>query len=137
MPEKYWMVTNRSANAKGFGDAESRLSYWVSEGAGELTNRASWDPRSPSQFRKELQAVADGFPLISDPAEHERQRHVTLFVHGYNNDWQDAVRRYQQICSTLYLRRRQSRTLRPVHVALRRVESRLLSRPRRRPAIGG
>lgn len=102
MAEKYWMVTNRSVHATGFGDAESRLTYWVSEGAGDLTNRSGWESRSPSQFRKELQAVADGFPLVTDPAEHERQRHVTLFLHGYNNDWQDAVRRYQQICSTLY-----------------------------------
>ena len=27
---------------------------------------------------------------------------MTLFVHGFNNDWQDAVRGYQRLCKALY-----------------------------------
>jgi esterase/lipase superfamily enzyme len=53
-------------------------------------------------FRKELCAAADAFPEVEDPSDHEREKHVTLFIHGYNTTWQEAVRRYRQICSALY-----------------------------------
>jgi len=32
----------------------------------------------------------------------EDQRHITLFVHGYNNGWEDAVVRYDEIARTLF-----------------------------------
>ena len=47
-------------------------------------------------------AAADAFPVVEDPSDHEREKHVTLFIHGYNTTWQEAVRRYRQICSALY-----------------------------------
>ena len=101
---KLWMITNRNllARQRGLGDAESRLSYWVSDGRRAVDRLSSWDRLSPARFRDALCDAADAFPLIENPEHHEKEQHVTLFVHGYNNDWKDAARRYRQICSTLY-----------------------------------
>ena len=101
---KLWMITNRNllARQRGLGDGESRLSYWVSDGRRAVDGLTSWDRLSPARFRDALCDAADAFPLIENPEHHEREQHVTLFVHGYNNSWEDAARRYRQICSTLY-----------------------------------
>ena len=101
---KLWMITNRNLlpRKEGLGDSESRLSYWVSDGRRAVDRLASWDRLSPAQFRNALCDAADAFPLIEDPEQHEREQHVTLFVHGYNSTWEEAARRYRQICSTLY-----------------------------------
>jgi len=106
VPPRYWMITNRtvstSKEAPSLGESIARdLTYWVSEG-GPLTSLKSWKKVSEKLFRQYLLQAADQFPLIRDPEEHEQQQHVTLFVHGYNNDWEDAVKRYRQICEDLY-----------------------------------
>jgi esterase/lipase superfamily enzyme len=62
----------------------------------------SWEKSTGPQFKKELIKTADQFPQFDDPAEQEDQKHVTLFVHGYNNSWDDAARRYLKICQSLF-----------------------------------
>ena len=37
-----------------------------------------------------------------DPDRFDEQQHVTLFVRGYNNGWQDAARRYHSVCRSLF-----------------------------------
>jgi len=83
------MITNRNvlSNRGGLGDSESRLSYWVSGSTGSLERFAAWDRRSPSRFRDELCEVAETFPFVEDLTHHERERHITLFIHGYNTTW--------------------------------------------------
>ena len=99
---KYWMITNRDTSATNIGTGRvEKLSYYTTD-SGAIDRLASWTRRTEKQFRTELAAQADAFPLIPD-SDHERQKHVTLFVHGYNNDWMDAARRYRQISDDLYL----------------------------------
>jgi esterase/lipase superfamily enzyme len=97
---KYWMITNRSAEKDGLGKRLADLSFYTCDKAA-VDDFKNWTPLSPAKFRDELQAVADAFPLIPD-TEHEKQKHVTVFVHGYNNSWDDAARRYKQITDDLY-----------------------------------
>ena len=97
---KYWMITNRAVKKDGLGKDLAELSYYTSDKA-KLDQLDSWTPRSPAEFRKDLAATADAFPLIPE-TEHEKQKHMTVFVHGYNNSWQDAALRYKQITDDLY-----------------------------------
>lgn len=106
MSPRYWMITNRTVSGAkeqpSLGESIARdLTYWVSEG-GPLTSLKNWKKVSERVFRQYLLQTADQFPLIRDPEEHDQQQHVTLFIHGYNNDWEDAARRYQQICQDLF-----------------------------------
>ena len=104
MPRR-WMITDRSVEEGELGSSRSRakdvLTWWVSDG-GPVDALSSWKRVSASSFQKALSAAADELPLILDPARHEEQKHVGLLVHGYNNDWQDAARRYEQVASTLF-----------------------------------
>lgn len=100
----YWMITNRNVASDGLGRKRTEeLSFFTADG-GPLPLReiASWTRRTAVQFRQELIAAADAFPFFAEN-ENEKQKHVTVFVHGYNNDWTDAVRRYEQICKDMYL----------------------------------
>src|SRR5947209_2595564 len=97
---KYWMISNRAAQNGGFASDRSRLTYWVSD-QGPLTTLKNWKQRSDAKFQKLLAAAADRFDSV-DHGDHESQSHVSFFVHGYNNGWQDAAARYEKICADLY-----------------------------------
>ncbi len=108
---RYWMITNRKettrVGVKQTGksllgeDIATELTWWTAE-SGPLNQMTSWQKVRPGDFQKELiRAVAD-FPLVRDLDPHDQQRHVTLYVHGYNNDWADAVSRYEQLCRDLF-----------------------------------
>ncbi|HUJ11440.1 MAG TPA: alpha/beta hydrolase [Verrucomicrobiae bacterium] len=98
------MITDRNVESDGLGPSLSRnsnpLSFWTSDGV-QLEDFTSWEKASQSRFVNLLLATAGAFPLI-EQAEHEDQQHVTLFVHGYNENWKDAVRFYQNICNQLF-----------------------------------
>ena len=98
----YWMITNRKLRAGEPSADSGPLSYFASDGAQPLDQITSWQKLSFSDFRQQLTREADAFPLIEDPEEHAAQRHVGVFVHGFNNTWQDAARRYRGIADTLY-----------------------------------
>jgi esterase/lipase superfamily enzyme len=76
------------------------LKYYVSE-QGPLDSFQNWKLVSSGSFQKLLKGATDQFPTI-DHGENEEQSHVTFFVHGYNNTWQDAARRYEQFCRDLF-----------------------------------
>jgi esterase/lipase superfamily enzyme len=101
MAIKYWMISNRNVTKAGLGADRSSLSYWVSENDG-LDDFAKWGKVGGGTFIKSLAAVADAFPVATSLADQEDQKHVTLFVHGFNNDWKDAVRRYESLCGKLF-----------------------------------
>ncbi|SEA30911.1 alpha/beta hydrolase [Alkalimonas amylolytica] len=112
MNPKYWMISNRSEpkrvrigsrgnNLLGEKIAQD-LSYWVAE-KGPLDKMSAWQKASYRDFKKALMEQANSFPLISDLADHDVQKHVTLFVHGYNNTWASAARRYEKLCADLFL----------------------------------
>jgi esterase/lipase superfamily enzyme len=37
-----------------------------------------------------------------DPARQEEQKHLTIFIHGYNNNWDQAVETYRKVQSGLF-----------------------------------
>lgn len=101
MAPKYWMISNRKRSGQSLGRDRGVLSFWTSDG-GALDNLNNWKERTKEQFKLELLAAVDTFPVVEDPEDHEKQKHVALFIHGYNNDWQDAVETYQKIHSQLF-----------------------------------
>jgi esterase/lipase superfamily enzyme len=71
--------------------------YFVSsEAASKLTDLSRWQKVTGDAFRDMLVQEASKFPDVSDDS-NEDQKHVSLFIHGYNNTWQEAVTRYCQI----------------------------------------
>ncbi len=101
MATKYYMVSNRNVQDNGLGDRAASLSYWASEG-GALDDFANWNRYNPTQFSKLLVVATGAFPLITDPGLHEEQKHLGLVVHGFNNTWAAACRRYQEVCDALF-----------------------------------
>ena len=96
---KYWKITNR-AFSKGVPTGEKgTLQYFVTDA--DPTKLASWNNVSAKEFKKELVAASDQFPLLQ-PGDNEDQNHVTFLIHGYNNGWQDAANLYKKVCDSLY-----------------------------------
>jgi esterase/lipase superfamily enzyme len=102
MPKNFWMITNRNIVGNNLGDKPASLSYWISErgdwGQGTLK---SWERVDFDFFRKTLVKTADKFPRVATE-DNELEKHVSLFIHGYNNRWDEAVKRYKSICSSIF-----------------------------------
>src|SRR5947209_18509087 len=101
---RYWMISDRTVDVAGkkFGsDRNPKLTYWVSDG-GSLDQGASWNNVSADEFQSQLLAAIATFPPIIDPAHQQEQKHVALFVHGYNNTWEQEAQRYQGLCDKLF-----------------------------------
>jgi esterase/lipase superfamily enzyme len=110
---RYWMITNRNESVRArtgqagkglLGEDIAELTWWVAE-SGPLNQMTSWQKVRPNDFRNELIRAISDFPLVADLDPHDRQRHVTLYIHGYNNDWADAAGRYEQLCHDLFTNR--------------------------------
>ncbi len=96
----YWMISNRAVrNGAPTGD-HGPLKYYVSD-KGPLDNFKNWTLVTQGAFERLLKAAADQFHAL-EHGQNEKQSHVTFFVHGYNNTWEDAARRYEQFCSDLF-----------------------------------
>jgi esterase/lipase superfamily enzyme len=96
----YWMISNRALENGQPGGSRGPLTYWVSD-TQPLNVFTNWKQVSAGDFQTLLVGAADQFPSF-DHTSNEQQSHVTFFIHGYNNGWQDAALRYQQICADLY-----------------------------------
>lgn len=106
----YWMITNRNltsddaGNVNGLGHDFSDLTYWQNQtaDANALTNLATWQQfASVDDFVAALAQLAGTFPHpLVTPTED--QKHVNLFVHGFDNTWQSAVQRYSSIVANLF-----------------------------------
>lgn len=108
---KYWMITDRSVTTNpagqpdGLGPNLSRevepLSFWTSE-EGPLDQFGKWTRvEERKDFLDSVVAVARNFPVVPEH-QHENQKHITLFVHGYNENWKNTVNVYQNICNLLF-----------------------------------
>lgn len=97
----FFMVSDRNKTQKGLGPDHAPLSFWTAT-AGPLNKISSWKEVSRAVFKNQLLRQADKFPDIQDPAEHEQQKHVTFFVHGYNTSWAEAADRYTALCDKLF-----------------------------------
>lgn len=99
---KYWMISDRNVEAGGLGADRDDLTYWVSDSE-QVDDLKKWKQvPDGDEFRDMLVAAADAFPAIEDPELNEEQHHVTLFVHGFNNDWSDAALRYKSVCKSIF-----------------------------------
>jgi len=98
---KYWLVSNRTlVNGKPCGTDRGTVTYWTSN-KGPLDKAKNWTSATFEEFKKSLIAATNAFP-DPQPADSENQSHLTLFVHGYNNGWDDAARRYERLCRDLF-----------------------------------
>ena len=95
---KYWLISDRNNGGVGQGMNNAGLTYWVSEG-GDLTNIASWQKVSATNFQTLLAAAADQFP---DDVPSEQQSHVTILVHGFNVSFQSATAFYQKTSDSMF-----------------------------------
>lgn len=97
----YWMISNRTVENDGFGsELAADPTYWISD-KGPLNNFKNWKSCSADEFKTMLIGAANEFPPL-EHGENEEQCHVSFFVHGYNNGWQDAAKRYQKLCGGLF-----------------------------------
>jgi hypothetical protein len=101
MPQ-FYMITNRNPTVHGLGSEHADLTYYTADDPAALTSFDNWTKVSFDRFRKLIVGAANAFPLITDPNRQEEQKHVTLFIHGYNNSWADATNNYQKIHRALY-----------------------------------
>jgi esterase/lipase superfamily enzyme len=98
----YFMVTNRQVLKDDLTQKRvDKLSFFTSKGGADLKKFPNWQPIDGDAFVAALRAEAARFPLLPDSRNSE-QKHVSLFVHGYNNDWQGSAARYMQIKKDLY-----------------------------------
>ena len=100
-----WLITNRntdSANDK-FGTDYATLTFWSYEPAPgkDITKLSSWTSISMDQLKAALIQIASTYPSpIGLPVSE--QKHMSLFIHGYNNDWNASVTRYDNIAKALF-----------------------------------
>lgn len=98
----YFMVSNRKMKAGGLGREIGTLRYFEAPSTSKPAQFASWKELGAAAFKKRLEGIAQNFPVITDDWQNAQQRHVSLFVHGYNNEWDEAARRYAQIKRDLF-----------------------------------
>jgi len=105
----FWMISDRNISGGGqtptpanFGTSKDPLTYWTNDEE-RADDPASWQPVPTSQeFQKRLQDIASTFPPMAADGDNQNQKHITLFVHGYKNDWPDEAARYQTICDAFF-----------------------------------
>ncbi len=97
---RYYMISNRKLQGTDLSNTRGDLSFRLNN-TETLTNLASWTTVSANDFKAEVLKAADAFPALT-PNQQQDQKHVTLFVHGYNNTWQDAITRYQSIVGNMF-----------------------------------
>ena len=94
------MINDRSNGGVGPDPNPDGVTFWVSDKS-PLTDIKSWRKVTATNFEKLLVAAADKFPA-HDPSENEKQSHVTILVHGFNNKFTSATKFYQDLCGRLF-----------------------------------
>ena len=97
-----WLITNRNIEGNGFGTSLADLTYWTLIAPDlHLDVLASWQQRSADEFKQLLIQAADQFPSPFGVAP-ENQKHVCLFIHGFNVSWTGAMNTYGNVASELF-----------------------------------
>ena len=94
------MITNRNVEGSQLGADRDTVRYYASDKP-KLGSLDNWTEMTTNQFRDQILQIVGDFPLL-DESQNEKQKHVSFFVHGYNNTWLDAIQRYRQIQKDLY-----------------------------------
>lgn len=100
----YFMMSNRKLSGGEPGkDIADSMSYYVAKDipAKNLAQFTSWVKVSFTDFRKLLTEETARYPALPDN-DNESQKHISLFIHGYNVDWKDGAIRYADLCKRLY-----------------------------------
>ena len=93
------MINNRSKGGVGPDVSTDGMTYWVSDKQ-SLTDIKNWRKVTAANFQKLLVAASDRFPTY-DQVENEKQSHVTILVHGYNQTFAKAAAFYEKLCGDL------------------------------------
>lgn len=97
-----YMITNRNIANEGPGSKLDNVRYYSTDApAARRKEFARWTELTLKQFKDALTDEMKEMPLIPED-QNEKQKHVSLFVHGYNNSWIDALARYNQVQKDLY-----------------------------------
>jgi esterase/lipase superfamily enzyme len=106
--QPFLMISNRNIEGKknqnGYGLGSSlgdTTVFFECPGDGDSSDLSTWTELTVDQFEERLKELAGNFGDFSDE-ENEKQQHVTLFVHGFNVSWEDAVARYSEIKHRLF-----------------------------------
>jgi hypothetical protein len=83
---KYWMINSRSQGGIGPDVSTDGMTFWVSDKQ-SLDDIKNWRQVTNAKFQKLLVAASDKFPKY-DQADNEKQSHVTILVHGYNQTFE-------------------------------------------------
>ena len=94
------MINDRSDGGVGPDVNFDGVTYWVSDKV-PLSDLNNWRQVTRNNFQKLLVAAADKFPAFS-PEDNEKQSHVTILAHGFNNRFTSATRFYQDLCGRLF-----------------------------------
>ncbi len=100
-----WLITNRNQQKDGFGRDLDVLTFWSLDPAADPTAKidgfSSWKKRTVKQFKAELAAKANAFPHpVGTPSA--QQKHLALFIHGYDDSWTEVMQRYDTIARQLF-----------------------------------
>jgi len=95
------MMTNRNIkNADEFGIDVADMTFWQHK-SGSLKKLSSWTELKQDAFIDLLKDIGASFPPIPEE-RNEEQKHISVFVHGFNVGWTDSVSRYDQIKTDMY-----------------------------------
>jgi esterase/lipase superfamily enzyme len=94
------MITNRNVAGNELGNRCDALRYFKSDKP-KLHLLRNWEEQTQTQFQKLILEIVDGFPEVPEE-QNEKQKHISFFIHGYNNNWKESVDRYQGIQSKLF-----------------------------------
>ena len=95
-----YMISNRVLQNGDLANVRGPLTFWITD-ADDVRTLTHWESINADDFKTAVLKASDAFPRLNDE-QNEDQKHVTLFIHGYNNTWQDAAARYQSIVSNLF-----------------------------------
>jgi esterase/lipase superfamily enzyme len=102
-----WLITNRKLNNdnNSLGDDFDSLSFWMLDPTAKpnapIDVLSSWTRITAEELKQGLVKIASRFPpALGTPPED--QKHLTLFIHGFDTPWVAAVRRYDIIAKQLF-----------------------------------
>lgn len=97
--QPYLMISNRNRDGDGLGDDLATLAFYTADATtapAALSKISAWTKVTRAAFIAQLKDIADAFPVLPD-AQHEKQKHLCVFVHGYNTTWSDSLQDYLQV----------------------------------------
>lgn len=92
----YLMISNRNRDGDRLGSRLAGLNFYTAPAEAdpaELVSLSAWTRMTRQAFVAQLKDIGSECPIVPE-AEHEEQKHLCLFVHGYNSEWESTVRDY-------------------------------------------